>query len=251
MAKRIKMIVPVPFSEEACQVMARQLPPTLLRDDIEVEFAGAGRMQGLAKSLHDMAVLELAVIEAGIRAEEEGFDAVCINTVSDSGLAALRSRLSIPVVAPGQAAFHLACTLGQRFSVLTMWPQWLFPLDRKSLCEGSLEARLASIRAVDVRRHAEALLQGREETVFDRLLEVGRRAIEEDGADVLVLGATTMHRAHAYLAEQLPVPVLNPGHVAFKLCETLLDLGLNHSRRANPASVVGEFQAFAQAGERV
>jgi allantoin racemase len=31
------------------------------------------------------------------------------------------------------------------------------------------------------------------------------------------------------------VPILNPGLVAFKLCETLLDLGLTHSKKAYPA----------------
>ncbi len=32
----------------------------------------------------------------------------------------LRSRLSIPVIGPGQAMFHLACQLGQKFSILSM-----------------------------------------------------------------------------------------------------------------------------------
>ncbi|HBO1602971.1 TPA: hydrogenase expression protein HupH [Pseudomonas aeruginosa] len=248
MRKRVKMIVPVPLSEDARLAMARQLPTALVRADIEVEFVGAGRVSSLADSYYDMALMELAVIESGIRAEEEGFAAVCINTVSDSGLAALRSRLEIPVVAPGQAAFHLACTLGQRFSVLTMWPQW-FPLYRKSLREYGLEARLASIRSIDVRPDTEALLQGKEDMVFARLLEQGRRAIEDDGADVLVLGSTTMHQSHAYLAEHLPVPILNPGQVAYKLCETLLDLGLSHSKRAYPAPESIKDQAFAAGGE--
>ncbi|MCT7085154.1 aspartate/glutamate racemase family protein, partial [Salmonella enterica] len=87
---------------------------------------------------------------------------VCVNTVSDSGLSALRSRLSIPVLAPGIAAFHTACMLGQKFSILTMWPRW-YPLYRKTLKEYGLEARLASIRSIDVRPDTQALLEGKEE----------------------------------------------------------------------------------------
>ncbi len=64
------------------------------------------------------------------------------------------------------------------------------------------------------------------------LLDAAHRALDEDGADVLVLGSTTMHQSHTFLAEHLSVPVLNPGLVAFKTCETLLDLGLAHSKRA-------------------
>lgn len=243
MSKRIKMIFPVPMSDATRALVQSQLPLALQRPDIEVSFVGAGQVMTLADSYYDMALMEMAVIEAGIRAEEEGFDAVCINTVSDSGLAALRSRLSIPVLAPGLAAFHTACMLGQRFSVLTMWSRW-YPLYRKTLKEYGLEARLASIRSIDVRPDTEALLQGKEEVVFGKLLAAARLAIEQDGADVIVLGSTTMHQAHAYLAEHLPVPVLNPGVIAYKQCEMLLDLGLSHSKAAYPNPEQNKDAAF-------
>lgn len=232
--KRIKMIFPVPMSDATRPLVESQLPPSLVRDDIEVSFVGAGQVMTLADSYYDMAIMELAVIEAGMQAEEEGFDAVCINTMSDSGLAALRSRLSIPVVAPAITAFHTASMLGQKFSVLTMWPQW-YPLYRKTIKEYGLESRLASVRSIDVRPDTEALLQGKEDVVFAKLLEAGKRAIEEDGADVLILGSTTMHQSHAYLEEHLSVPVLNPGVIAYKQCELLLDLGLCHSKVAYPS----------------
>jgi Asp/Glu/hydantoin racemase len=54
----------------------------------------------------------------------------------------------------------------------------------------------------------------------------------EDGADVICLGSTTMHQAHSYLSEALPVPVINPGPLTYKLAETMLALGLTQSRRA-------------------
>lgn len=243
MKKRIKMIFPVPMSEATRPLVESQLPPDLVRDDIEVVFVGAGQVMTLADSYYDMAIMEMAVIEAGMRAEEEGFDAVCVNTVSDSGLAALRSRLTIPVVAPAITSFHTACMLGHKFSVLTMWPQW-YPLYRKTIKDYGLESRLASVRSVDVRPDTQALLEGKEDVVFAKLLEEGRRAIEEDGADVLVLGSTTMHQSHAYLAKHLPVPVLNPGVIAYKQCELLLDLGLSHSKVAYPSPENNKDNAF-------
>lgn len=242
--KRVKMIFPVPMSEATRALVESQLPASLQRPDIEVSFVGAGQVSTLADSYYDMAIMEQAVIAAGLGAEQEGFDALCINTVSDSGLAALRSRLSIPVLAPGQSSFLMACALGRKFSVLTMWPRW-YPLYRKTIQEYGLESRLASVRSIDVRPDTAALLQGKEEVVFEKLLEAGRRAIEEDGADVLVLGSTTMHQSHAYLAEHLPVPVLNPGVVAYKMCEVLLDLGLSHSKRAYPSPEQLKDAAFA------
>lgn len=243
MKKRIKMIFPVPMSEATRPLVESQLPPSLLRDDIEVSFVGAGRVMTLADSYYDMAIMELAVIEAGMKAEEEGFDAVCINTMSDSGLSALRSRLSIPVIAPAISTFHTACMLGNKFSVLTMWPEW-YPLYRKTLKEYGVESHLASIHSIDVRPDTQALLEGKEDIVFAKLLEAGKRAIEEDGAEVLILGSTTMHQSHAYLAEHLPVPVLNPGVIAYKQCELLLDLGLCHSKVAYPSPENNKDNAF-------
>ena len=35
--------------------------------------------------------------------------------------------------------------------------------------------------------------------------------------------------------DQFPVPVVNPGQVAYKMCEMFLQLGLTHSKKAYPA----------------
>ena len=60
------------------------------------------------------------------------------------------------------------------------------------------------------------------------------KEIEDDGADVLILGSTTMRQSHAYLKQHLPVPVINPGLVAYKICEMILELELCHSKTAFP-----------------
>src|SRR5690606_31386427 len=157
-------------------------------------------------SAYDVLLMDFSVVEAGLRAQEEGYSAVCIDTVSDSGLAALRSRLDIPVVAPGMSAFHMACMLGKKFSIITMWDEW-FPLYEKTLTEYQLWPRVSSLRSIKTRPDLQELLAGKEDVVFAKLEEQARLAIEEDGADVIVLGSTTMHQSHAYLSERLPVPV--------------------------------------------
>ena len=233
MKKRIKVIFPVPLSEHTRELIETQIPQEYIGAQFEVEFVGSRRFMSLADSYYDFYIMETIVIEAGVRAEEEGFDAVCINTVSDSGLYALRARLSIPVIAPGQSSFHIACTLGHKFSILSMWEPWT-PMYMKTLRDYKLEHRLASIRHIDTRPDVQELLEGKEDIIFELLEREGKKAIEEDGADVLMLGSTTMHQSHAYLQERLPVPVLNPGVIAYKLCEMYLGLGLSHSKKAFP-----------------
>jgi allantoin racemase len=162
---------------------------------------------------------------------------VCIDTMSDSGLAPLRAMLDIPVIGPGRASMLTALMLGERFSILIMWERWRH-LYRKAIAELGLQQRCASIRAIGVTPDRRALLAGKEDEVFPLLLEAARRCIEDDGADVILLGSTTMHQAHAYLRARLPVPVINPGPLTYKLAEAALALRLAHSRKCFPRTNV-------------
>ncbi|MFM7027159.1 MAG: aspartate/glutamate racemase family protein [Chakrabartia sp.] len=240
--KKIKMIVPVPLPAEALAGFAAQMPEGLVRSDISVEFAGVRNGTSSLDSLFEATMADAFCLEAGLRAEQEGFAAVCLNSVSDSGVAALRSRLTIPVTGPGRSSFFLAADLAKKFSVVTMWPQWHWIYEKLAL-ETGLSSKLASIRDIGTRPDTHELLAGKEEIVFGKLEEQCRKAIDEDGADAIILGSTTMHQSYKYLSERLEVPVLNPGLVAFKQCEMLLDLGLSHSKRTyntpeNPADEV-------------
>jgi len=248
MTHRIKIIIPVPMDAAAAANRSAQLPDHLKLPGFETEFVPVARGASLADSAYDVMLMDFSVTAAGIRAQEEGYDAVCIDTVSDAGLAALRSRLDIPVVGPGMSAFHMACMLGKRFSIITMWDEW-FPLYEKTLTEYQLWPRVASLRSIKTRPDLQELLAGKEDVVFAKLEAQARLAIEEDGADVIVLGSTTMHQSHAYLSERLPVPVINPGLVSYKLCELMLTLGLKPSRKAYPAPHNlndDAYRAFAQ-----
>ena len=155
--------------------------------------------------------------------------------MSDSGVAALRSELSIPVVGPGRAAILTAMMLGNRFSIVTMWERWRHLYD-KTLKELGVGHACASIQSLEVVPDNQSLLGGKEDEIFPLLEAVARACIEEDRAEVIVLGSTTMHQAHGYLSERLPVPVINPGPLSYKLAEALLGLDLSHSRAAYPVS---------------
>ena len=93
---------------------------------------------------------------------------------------------------------------------------------------------MASVRSVNIPPDVEALLEGKEDEVFSKLTDAGMKAIEEDGADVIVLGSTTMHQAAEHLTENLPCPVINPGPTAVKIAEAIVELGLTHSKVAFP-----------------
>lgn len=239
MTAKIRVIVPIPMDEAGVLNRRSQLPDRLIAPGFAPEFVAVPWGAALGDSYHDMLLMDWTVFQTGISAEDEGYAAVVVDTVSDSGVRALRSRLSIPVIGPGEAAFHMAMSLGKHFTILTMWPQW-FPLYEKTIGEYGIADRVASLRSIDTRPDVTELLAGKEEVIFEALAREARRAIDEDGADVIVLGSTTMHQSAEYLASVLPVPVINPGVVAWKQAETLASLGLSHSKVAFPSPEVGK-----------
>lgn len=246
MNKRVKVIVPLPLDEAGVANRRAQLPDELIRPGFEVEYVAVKNGPALGDSYYDAMLMDTFVFEAGLRAEQEGYDAVCIDTVSDSGMYPLRSRLNILVLGPGQISFHLAGVLGQKFSIITMWEEW-FHLHKKALNEYGLWNQVASIRHIDTRPDLSDLLEGKEEVIFGKLEEESLKAIEEDGADVIVLGSTTMHQSYDYLRERLPVPVINPGLMMYKLCEVFLELGMSHSKKAfAPPEVPKDDEVFSR-----
>lgn len=228
--KKVLVIMPGADNDEALETRKQQAQMAEFGDDVEFHFRPI-KINSMFGSYHDWLLLDLAVFEAGLDAEQEGFDAVAIDTMSDGGLNYLRCVLDIPVIGAGQAAYHTALLLGNKFSIVTMWDAW-YGMYEKNLADYDLMDHCASIRAVDVVPDLDNYLGGKEEVVFPALVDVSMKCIEEDGADVICIGSTSMFQAHDYMKEHLPVPVTNPGALVYKMTETILDMGLTHTRRA-------------------
>jgi len=236
---KVCVLVPFALDEQGLANRRLQQESVKLSPDMELEYKPVKAGPALYDSYHDYVLADFSMFEAGLEAAEEGYDAICIDTMSDSGANALRSVLDIPVVTPGKASFLMALMLGHKFSVLTQWDPWMH-LYKKGVAEYGLTNLLVSIRSINTPPDVSNLLGGKEEVVFPKLRDAGLLCVE-DGADVICLGSTTMHQSHAYLSEELPVPVINPGPLTYKLAETMLSLGLSQSRKAYPNPHVEKF----------
>lgn len=231
---RVLVIVPFPMDDENLEKRRGQLRAVRLGKGMDFDFRPVKFAPSSYVSQQDSVLADLGIFEAGRHAAKEGYDAVCIDTMSDSGMAQLRAVLDIPVIGPGRHAMLAALMLGERFSILAMWDRWRH-LYVKTLADLGLADRCASIRSAGLQPDNRSLLAGKEDIVFPALEAAGWRAIEEDGADVLILGSTTMHEAHGYLADRLPVPVINPGPLTYRMAVTALRGGYRHARPVWPA----------------
>ncbi|MFM8768590.1 MAG: hypothetical protein ACKOD9_12770 [Rubrivivax sp.] len=109
--RRILVIVPFAMSAENLLLRQQQLAGLSFGPGIEFVYRPVKAGPVNYSSHHDFVLADAANFEAGCRAQDEGFDAVCIDTMSDSGVAALRSVLDIPVFGPGRGLRETRLTL--------------------------------------------------------------------------------------------------------------------------------------------
>ncbi|MDH3293077.1 MAG: aspartate/glutamate racemase family protein [Acidimicrobiia bacterium] len=229
---RILVLVPFALDDEQIANRSAQTREITLGSNVSFHYKPVVAGPTSFTSPHDWLLLDLGLFEAGLSAEADGFDAVVIDTVSDSGADALRSVLDIPVLAPGRASLLFALTLGRRFGVLAQWQPALARYE-KVLDEWGLRSRCAGVEHFDTPPDFANLLAGKEDVVVPKMEAACRRLVDR-GADVICLGSTTMHEAHGHLSSVLDVPVVNPGPLSYKLIQMMLSLGLSHSRAAYP-----------------
>jgi allantoin racemase len=163
-------------------------------------------------------------------AEKKRYDAVVIGCFYDPGIREARELVSIPVIVPAEATLHVAATLGHKFSIIVGRRKWIPKMESNVYLYG-LERKLASFKVLEFtvpRMFAEP------EKLEKAILTQAKKAIEEDGAEVIVLGCTMESGFMKELTRKLKVPVLDAVAISWKYAEMMADLyrkvGLVHSK---------------------
>jgi allantoin racemase len=212
-------------SVEMSDVIRDQLR-AVARVDVEVEVVNPVGAPPAIESAQDEAQAIPPMLELVRGAEGRGFDAVVIACFSDPGLDAAREATTLPVVGIQESAMHLAAQLGHRFSVLTTLAHRAPVRERAAVLHG-LDRRLASCIPLNLPVLDTVVDR---ERVLERVVSAGRLGVERDGAEVLILGCAGLGDLAPRVQAILGVPVIDPNAAALKLAETLVELGLAHSR---------------------
>jgi allantoin racemase len=170
------------------------------------------------------------IMEMAVELEREGFDAIIPGCFGDPGLDGIRELVNIPVVGPGSSSMLVAAGLGHRFSIITILESVIRPLENLALLTG-VSSKLASVRDIGI---PVLELNDDKERTFNQLIEVAKRTVEQDRADVLVIGCGTLSFRSEELQEAIGVPVVNPLRTALRTAELLVSSGLSHSKRSYP-----------------
>ena len=155
-----------------------------------------------------------------------GADAHVIACFDDTGLDAARALTPMPVIGIGEAAFHMATLVAERFSVVTTLSRSIATIEA-NLGRYGLAARCARVRAAEVPVLA---LEEEGSEACDRISAEIARAIAEDRAEAIVLGCAGMTDLARRLERIHGLPVVDGVAAAVVLSEGLVRLGLATSK---------------------
>lgn len=199
--------------------------PTHGPASIEGFFDEAMSLSGLLQVIHDT----------------PDVDAVVIACFDDTGLDAARCLTDKPVVGIGEAAYHMASMISNKFSVVTTLARSVPALEH-NLHRYGLSARCARVRSSEV-----AVLELEEpgSNAYARISDEIGHAVRDDRAEAIVLGCAGMTDLADRLASEHRVPVLDGVSCAVSLCESMVRLKLRTSRLGGYAPVPEKKLSFA------
>ena len=227
---KIKIIMPIDsdvFNEKTLEDAKQVAAP-----DTELSIENLDEGKG-AKSIeyryneHESAD---GIVNKSIKAAADGFDGIFISCFGNPSVGVVRELLDIPVVGGFDPAVVMATAICQRFSIITVMPS-VIPLIEDLVREIGGLNNLASIKDVGI----PVLDLEDEEKLKAKLVEGSIQAIDEDGAQAIVLGCTGMldvaTEVERILAEKgKPAPVVEPTKASITFLQSLIRSGLSQSR---------------------
>jgi allantoin racemase len=202
-ATRILLINPnssAATTREMVAIAREATPP-----GVEIVGATAKRAPRMILQTHELAAAAAEVVEIGLAGAGE-VDGIIVAAFGDPGLAALRDRAGIPVVGIAEAAMREAAGDGRRFGVATTTPALVASIAAYAAALGLAE-QYAGIRLTAGDPMA---LVAEPPRLVEALAEAVRRSIEDDGAEVVVIGGGPLGQAAAALAPRFATPVIAP-----------------------------------------
>jgi allantoin racemase len=194
------------------------------RPDTEIVAASSQDGPASIQGFLDVATCVPGLLNEVIQHKE--VDAIVIACFDDTGLDAVRSLVSVPVLGIGEAAYHAASMIANKFSVITTLSRSVPGLENNLLRYG-LAQKCACVRATEI--PVLKLEEGDPATLDKIRLEI-HASINEDKAEAIVLGCAGMADLMAQLSEEFGLPVIEGVSAGVTFAEALVNNSLRTSK---------------------
>ncbi len=185
---------------------------------------GLGPGKAIADQYRFLEILDTQeILENGLRAERDGYDAFLIGNVFEPGLHALREALNIPVLGLCESSVHLACLMGASFSIVNVNPKFTRRIVENIAATG-LSSRLVSIDEMQIER-GQVLDRAFEDDavrakIIDQFMTAARQGAAKGAEVIIPAGGIVMTiLAHAGIFAVDRAPVVNGLIALLKIAE--------------------------------
>jgi allantoin racemase len=222
----MKILIINPNSDSEITESIQQTAVRFANKEYEVSCKSTPRAPKFIETNEDEIKAAPGMIQL-VRKNENIFDAFIVACHADTNLDTLKEITEKPVLGIGEASMKIASMLGHRFSVVSATKHSI-PIKEVLVRKYHLQDVLSSVRAPDKD------LNGYNER--EKYLQLAKSAIQDDMAEVIVLGCAGMTGLDKWLQEKLKVPVLDGIICALIIAVGLLKYGVSTSkiRRYNP-----------------
>jgi len=198
-----------PYAEKLRAILKGAVAP-----GTEIDVFGLSPNRAIADQYRYLEHLDTGeILDNGLRAEREGYDAFLIGNIFEPGLHALREVLNIPVMGLCEASVTLACLMAPNFSVVNVNPKFARKVT-ENIASYGLSGRLVSIDRMAVERAAmfdqafdDPAARGK---VFDQFRAAARDGLAKGAEAVIPAGGIVMTLlADAGIHEVDGAPIVN------------------------------------------
>src|SRR3954453_9376305 len=166
----------------------------------------------------------IAVIDRALPYDKP-YDTVGQAGFGEHGREGRQELLDVPVVDITEAAAHVACLLGHKYSLVTTLDRTVLLIEARLKLAG-LVARCASVRSSGM---TVLELEEDPQATVKAIVEEAELAVRVDRAEVICLGCGGMAGLDEAARNRTGVPVVDGVTAAVKLAEDLVALGLSTS----------------------
>jgi allantoin racemase len=207
------------------------------RDDVDITLDNTSEAlpAGSISYEYEYSKSANAVTEYIIDAEKEGFDGVVVGCQGEPGVDEARSVVDIPVLGTLQPSCQMARQMGKQFSVIGESLKTQIT-ETKRIKDLGFRDQLASYRPVNLT--TEDFASESPDHLREKVEEVVKTCVEEDGAEVIVSGCTLLLEAlqddvtlstdelgiTTADGQSVDIPIVLPTIVGLKTCAMMVDL---------------------------
>jgi len=226
---RICVLVPVATSQYNERILKAIAP--VVQPDVQVEIRNITQGHSDIENRTNWLQNGMPVVELAQAIANDGFDGIWLTDFDMCGVEAAREVIDIPIIGGFPASAFTALALSQRFSIVTIL-QSTRAMQRGHPQTYGIQDTFASIRAIDC---PVAQLDDID-VVIIRTFEAALKAINEDGAQSILLGCTgfvdVASRVSTLLSKELGayVPVIDPNQAGFSFLVSLVRMKVRPSR---------------------